>query len=76
VVAGDPASVERLPGVHDLVTTPADGGTRVTFDVDNARIGAVLSAVAALDVHSLTATPPSLEELFMRHYGDAPAGAR
>ena len=72
VVGGDPSSVERLPGVHDLVATPADGGTHVTFDADNARIGAVLTAVAALDVRSLTATPPSLEDLFMRHYGDAP----
>jgi ABC-2 type transport system ATP-binding protein len=81
VVGADPSSVERLPGVHDLVTTPADGATRVTFDADNAQIGAVLSAVTALDVHSFTATPPSLEDLFMRHYGDvldadeAPAGA-
>ncbi|GHH79743.1 ABC transporter ATP-binding protein [Promicromonospora soli] len=70
VVGADPSSVERLPGVHDLVTTPADGATRVTFDADNAEIGAVLSAVTALDVHSFTATPPSLEDLFMRHYGD------
>jgi ABC-2 type transport system ATP-binding protein len=76
VVAGDPSAVAELAGVHDLVTTASDGGTRVTFDVDNAQIGAVLSAVAALDVHSLTATPPSLEELFMRHYGDVLAGAR
>jgi ABC-2 type transport system ATP-binding protein len=69
VVGGDPSAVERLPGVHDLVAAPADGGTRITFDADNARIGAVLSAVTALDVRSLTATPPSLEDLFMRHYG-------
>ena len=26
--------------------------------------------MTALDVRSFTATPPSLEELFMRHYGD------
>jgi ABC-2 type transport system ATP-binding protein len=82
VVGGDPAAVAALPGVHDLLTTPADGGTRVTFDADNAQIGTVLSTVTTLDVRSFTATPPSLEELFMRHYGDvleadgAPAGAR
>lgn len=70
VVGGDPAAVAGLPGVHDLVSTPSDGGTRVTFDTDDAQIGAVLSAVTALGVRSLTATPPSLEELFMRHYGD------
>jgi len=70
VVGGDPAVVTSLPGVHDVVITPADGATRVTFDADNARIGVVLSALTTLDVRSLTATPPSLEELFMRHYGD------
>jgi len=71
LVGGDPSPVAALPGVHDLVTTAADdGGTRITFDADNAQIGAVLSAVTVLDVRSFTATPPSLEELFMRHYGD------
>jgi ABC-2 type transport system ATP-binding protein len=27
-------------------------------------------------VRTLTSAPPSLEELFMRHYGDELAGAR
>jgi ABC-2 type transport system ATP-binding protein len=70
VVGGDSSVVAQVPGVHDLVTTASDGGTRVMFDADNEQIGTVLSAIAVLDVHSLTATPPSLEDLFMRHYGD------
>ncbi len=70
VVAGDPSAVGVLPGVHDMVAVPADGGTRVTFDVDNEHVGGVLSALGALGVHSFTAAPPSLEELFLRHYGD------
>ncbi len=70
LVGGDPSPVAALPGVHDLVTTAADGGTRITFDADNAQIGTVLSTITTLDVRSFTATPPSLEELFMRHYGD------
>ncbi|MCP2266353.1 ATP-binding cassette domain-containing protein [Promicromonospora thailandica] len=75
VVDGDPAAVAGLPGVHDLVTTPSDGGTRIAFDVDDARVGAVLGAVSTLGVRGLTATPPSLEDLFMRHYGDVPGAA-
>jgi ABC-2 type transport system ATP-binding protein len=59
-----------MPGVHDLVTEPNGEGTRVTFDVDNDSIGAVLTAMSTLGVRSFTAAPPSLEELFMRHYGD------
>jgi ABC-2 type transport system ATP-binding protein len=31
------------------------------------------AALAAFDVRSLTSQPPTLEELFMRHYGDAVA---
>jgi ABC-2 type transport system ATP-binding protein len=30
----------------------------------------VLAVLAALDAKSLTVAPPSLEELFLRHYGD------
>jgi ABC-2 type transport system ATP-binding protein len=33
----------------------------------------VLAALNKHTVHSLTVTPPSLEELFLRHYGDRPA---
>jgi len=55
-----------LPGVHDL--RRLDG--HITFAVDDAELPAVLSAVARLRPRSLVANPPSLEELFLRHYGD------
>ena len=70
VVDGDPSPIGAMAGVHDLATTTSDAGIRVTFDVDNSEMGRVLPAVSALGVHSFTAQPPSLEELFMRHYGD------
>jgi ABC-2 type transport system ATP-binding protein len=70
VVAADPGALRTMPGVHDLVTEPNSGGVRVTFDVDNDSIGAVLTALSRLGVLAFTAAPPSLEELFMRHYGD------
>ncbi|MFI2105270.1 ATP-binding cassette domain-containing protein [Isoptericola sp. NPDC019693] len=70
VVDGDPSAIAAMPGVHDLTATPDGTGTRVTFDVDDAEMGRVLPAVSALGVHSFAAQPPSLEELFMRHYGD------
>ncbi|GAB3704813.1 ABC transporter ATP-binding protein [Nocardiopsis oceani] len=65
-VDGDPQTLARLAGVHDL---EVDGG-RVAFSVDNARLGPVMSEVTALGVRSLISNPPSLEELFMRHYGE------
>ena len=56
----------RVPGVHDLRTV--DG--RVSFAVDDAALPGVLAEVAHLEPISLVANPPSLEELFLRHYGD------
>jgi len=70
VVAADPSALSSIPGVHDLMTESSGEGTRVTCDVDNESIGAVLTALSGLGVRSFTASPPSLEELFMRHYGD------
>ncbi len=73
VVGGDVAAVAALPGVHDVAVTPAEDGTRVQLDVDAAHVGGLLAALGRLDVRSFTAAPPSLEELFLRHYGDAGA---
>ena len=55
-----------LPGVHDLAAS--DG--HVSFAVDEAELPAVLAAVATRNPRSIVANPPSLEELFLRHYGD------
>jgi len=76
VTVGIDSGAERLaalPGVHDV--QQVDG--HVTFAVDEAELPGVLAAVAALRPRSLVANPPSLEELFLRHYGDdlAAAGA-
>ena len=60
--------LEALPGVHDL----AVDGPRVRFQVDTADLDAALHALLAFGVRSLTSQPPTLEELFLRHYGDAP----
>ena len=58
--------LDALSGVHDVVTNNTDA----TFDVDSAQVGAVLTHLTAFDVRALTSTPPTLEELFLRHYGD------
>ncbi|CNE24511.1 ABC-type multidrug transport system%2C ATPase component [Mycobacterium tuberculosis] len=55
-----------LPGVHDL---RADG-TAVTFEVDTPQLDAALRALTAIGVRSLVSRPPTLEELFLRHYKD------
>jgi ABC-2 type transport system ATP-binding protein len=55
-----------LPGVHDL---QADG-TRARLQVDTANLDEVLKHLSAAGVRSLVSQPPTLEELFLRHYGD------
>lgn len=40
------------------------------FDAATVATPDVIAALAGHTVHSLTVTPPSLEDLFLRHYGD------
>ncbi|WP_345800654.1 ABC transporter ATP-binding protein [Microbacterium sp. AZCO] len=62
----DAAPLATLPDVHDAVV---DDG-RVRFTVDSDRIASVLPELGRLGVAGLRVAPPSLEELFLRHYGD------
>jgi len=59
-----PVTLDGLPGVHDLV---ADG-LRVRCQVDHAALNEVLGRLHAAGIRSLTCRPPTLEELFLRHY--------
>jgi polyether ionophore transport system ATP-binding protein len=63
-LAGSPAGLAALPGVHNLQTE--DG--RVRFDVDSNALDAALRRLIEVGVHSLVSQPPTLEELFLRHY--------
>lgn len=53
-------------GVHGLTEV----GRTVRFDVDAPQLGAVLASLTAAGVQSLTSRPPTLEELFLRHYDE------
>jgi ABC-2 type transport system ATP-binding protein len=52
----------------------------VNFDVDTAAMDGVLRHLAEVGVRSLVSQPPTLEELFLRHYtapnDSAPNGER
>jgi ABC-2 type transport system ATP-binding protein len=63
-LAAPPTGLAELAGVHDLV----EEGARVRFDVDNDDLDAVLRHLTTFGVRSLTSQPPTLEELFLRHY--------
>ncbi|HEU4750415.1 MAG TPA: ABC transporter ATP-binding protein [Acidimicrobiia bacterium] len=68
-VASPPTGIGELAGVHGFQSE----GSRVDFEVDSDRLGEVLSHLTRLGVKSLISHPPTLEELFMRHYRDADA---
>ena len=53
-----------LPGVHDLDVE----GNRVHCQVDTAHLDDLLRHLAAAGIRSLVSQPPTLEELFLRHY--------
>jgi ABC-2 type transport system ATP-binding protein len=60
------AGLEEVPGVHDLDVDHR----HAEFSVDPTELNDVLTHLVALDVTALTSSPPTLEELFLRHYGD------
>jgi ABC-2 type transport system ATP-binding protein len=65
-LANPPAGLAELPGVHNLTVD----GTRVRCEVDNLSLDSVLRHLTAAGVRSLVCQPPTLEELFLRHYRD------
>jgi ABC-2 type transport system ATP-binding protein len=65
-IAGPADALAQTPGVHDLAVS--DG--RVTFDVDAEHLAAAVRRLGDLGVRAMTSRPPTLEQLFLRHYGD------
>ena len=62
---GAPTGLEALPGVHNLSVD----GNKVQCDVDRDALTELLQRLSALGVRDLKSQPPTLEELFLRHYG-------
>jgi ABC-2 type transport system ATP-binding protein len=60
------SSLADLAGVHELEIDD----THVRFEVDTDHLDAAVRRLGELGVRSLVSHPPTLEELFLRHYGD------
>ncbi len=58
--------LEGLRGIHN----PVVEGLRAKFDVDTAHLDAAVRHLTTFGIRTLTSQPPTLEELFLRHYGD------
>jgi ABC-2 type transport system ATP-binding protein len=65
-LAGPPTGLDDLTGVHDLRITD----NRVRCEVDTDHLDALLRRLTDAGVRGLVSQPPTLEELFLRHYQD------
>ena len=64
-------TLDDIAGVHDVRLEDH----RARFSVDPGQLNQVLAHLVDLEVRSLTSSPPTLEELFLRHYGDRVAAS-
>jgi ABC-2 type transport system ATP-binding protein len=65
-VASPVTGLATLPGIHGLQVD----GFRVRFDVETVELDHAVGRLTELGLRSLECHPPTLEELFLRHYGD------
>jgi len=63
--ARPPEGLDAIAGVHDLTLN----GTHARFEVEPDALQDVLAHLTRFTVVTLTSAPPTLEQIFMRHYG-------
>ncbi|CAN5236217.1 multidrug efflux ABC transporter ATP-binding protein [soil metagenome] len=63
----DPGDLSRIRGVEDV----SFEGNTLRAQVDSASIGELIRVLGDAGVRSLVSQPPTLEDLFLRHYGDS-----
>lgn len=71
---GDPGDLGNIPGVEDVSIEEHT----LRCQVDSEHLGELIRVLGDAGVRSLVSQPPTLEELFLRHYsldGDAPAAS-
>jgi ABC-2 type transport system ATP-binding protein len=72
-LSNQPDGLSNLSGVHNLHVEDH----HVKLQVDSSQLDGVLRHLSAFGVRSLVSQPPTLEELFLRHYEtDQPSGAK
>lgn len=65
-MTGQATGLEQLAGVHAV----SRSGDLVSFDVDGDDLPAAIEFLSSQGLRSLVCQPPTLEQLFLRHYGD------
>ncbi|CKW71942.1 tetronasin ABC transporter ATP-binding protein [Mycobacterium tuberculosis] len=65
---GDPGDLSQIKGVEDISIE----GTTVRAQVDSESLRELIQVLGHAGVRSLVSQPPTLEELFLRHYSLGP----
>lgn len=63
-LAGPPPDLSRIPGIEDVTVE----GNTVYAQVDAGSLGELIRVLGDTGVRTLVSQPPTLEELFLRHY--------
>lgn len=64
ITEGDVHQLAQLPGIHDFKLNNSEA----VFSIDHEHLNQVLAAAAELKVKKFEVVPPTLEDLFIRHY--------
>lgn len=61
--------LDSIAGVHSTeATTDGASGNTISLSVEPSALATVMQILSAAGITSITSSPPTLEELFMRHY--------
>jgi polyether ionophore transport system ATP-binding protein len=71
VTAEEPDGLTSAEGVADCACERRDGQVDTRFTIDADHLDAMIGKLHAARIHTLTVTPPSLDALFLRSYGES-----
>jgi ABC-2 type transport system ATP-binding protein len=67
----EPTGLADAEGIADYVSERLDGRIDTRFTIDPEHLDTTIGRLHAARIHTLTVTPPSLDALFLRNYGEA-----
>jgi ABC-2 type transport system ATP-binding protein len=73
VTVDAPEGLADADGVAEYASERLDGHVDSRFTIDAEHVDGVVGLLHAARIHTLTVTPPSLDALFLRSYGDGAA---
>jgi len=70
VTMREPEGLEKIKGIHNISIEQKN----VSFEVDTEEMDTVIRYICQFGIQKMESAPPSLEALFMRHYGASAGG--